>query len=373
MKQRTRRLSPELLARLTECRKRMKACGAGAFLVTEFRDYHYLTGYTGEDSAVLITPRQVHVLTDARFLEEIKTEVPWAKVRLRKGVLQDEFVLVCGDLKIQSLAIQPGAMTVSEHAALKKKARGVRLQLAPPICADMRKFKDDAELVLMRRAIRVAEEAFLAMRDGLRVGQTETQIAATLEYEMRTRGALMPSFPTICAEGANAAAPHARPGSRKLKRGSALLVDWGARVHHYCSDLTRMLFMGTIPPRLSEVYRVVLEAQVAAVDAVRPGRRMCDVDEVARGIIRKAGFGKQFTHGLGHGLGLDVHEAPSLSWRSKEELQPGMLVTVEPGIYLPGVGGVRIEDDVLVTAKGNRVLTTLDKSLDGAIVQRNVE
>lgn len=368
MNKRTGRPSPERLARLTECRKQMKACGAAAFLVTEFHDVHYLTGYTGEDSAVLMTPSEVHVLTDARFLEEIKTEVPWAKVRLREGVLQDEFVLACSDLKIKALAIQPGSMSVADHASLKKKAHRVRLQLAPPICANMRKFKDDAELALMRKAIRVAEEAFVAMRRSLRVGQTETQIAATLEYEMRTRGALMPSFPTICAEGANAAAPHARPGVRKLKRGSALLVDWGARVHHYCSDLTRMLFMGTIPPRLSEVYRVVLEAQVAAADAVRPGRRMCDVDEVARGIIRKAGFGKRFTHGLGHGLGLDVHEAPSLSWRSKEELQPGMLLTVEPGIYLPGIGGVRIEDDVLVTAKGNKVLTTLDKSLEGAVV-----
>lgn len=368
MTARNRRPRAEYFARLVLCRTQMKEAGASAFLVTEFRDYHYLTGFTGEDSAILVTPGEVHVLTDARFLEEIKGEVAWAKTRLRKGLLLDEVVLALKDLKLKSLAIQPGTMTVGAHAELKKKAKGVRLQLAPPICANMRKFKDDVELSLMKKSIRVAEEAFLAMRKSLRVGQTETQIAAKLEFEMRTRGALMPCFPTICAEGANAAAPHARPGSRKLKLGSALLVDWGARVNQYCSDLTRMLFVGTISPRMKEVYRVVLAAQMAAIDAVRPGRRMCDVDEVARGLIRKAGFGKQFTHGLGHGLGLDVHEAPSLSWRSKEELQPGMVVTVEPGIYLPGVGGVRIEDDVLVTARGNKVLTTLDKSLDGATV-----
>jgi len=365
---RRRAASPEAVARLTACRKRMRACGVNALLVANFRDYHYLTGFTGEDSAAIVTPRDVHILTDARFLEEIKSEVPWAKVRLRKGFLQDEFALACADLKLKTLAFQPGYLTVGEHAELKKKARGVRLLAAPPIVGDLRKFKDAAEVAMMRKAIRVAEDAFVAMRKSLRVGQTETQIAAKLEYEMRTRGAERPSFPTICAEGANAAAPHARPGSRKLKRGSALLVDWGAQVNHYCSDLTRMLFVGTISPRFAEIYRVVLEAQMAGVEAVRPGARLCDVDEASRAIIKKAGFGKQFTHGLGHGLGLDVHEPPSVSWRSKDELEPGMLVTIEPGIYLPGVGGVRIEDDVLVTANGRKVLTTLGKSLDGAIV-----
>lgn len=368
MNARRRAASPEYLDRLARFRRRMRACGASAFLVTNFRDYHYLTGFTGEDSAALVTARDVVILTDARFLEEIKREVSWAKVRLRRGYLQDEFVLACSDLKIKSLAVQADTMTVGEEATLKKKARGVRLIPAPPIVGDLRKFKDDAEVAILRKAIRAAEEAFLAMRRSLRVGQTETRIAAKLEYEMRLRGAQSPAFPTICAEGANAAAPHARAGARKLKRGSALLVDWGARVDHYCSDLTRMLFVDTIPPRLAEVYRVVLEAQLAGVEAVRPGRRMCDVDEASRSIIKKAGYAKQFTHGLGHGLGLDVHEPPSVSWRSKDELKPGMLVTIEPGIYLPGVGGVRIEDDVLVTKSGHKVLTTLDKSLDGAIV-----
>jgi Xaa-Pro aminopeptidase len=153
-----------------------------------------------------------------------------------------------------------------------------------------------------------------------------------------------------------------------VKRGSAVLFDWGAQVGRYCSDLTRMVFVGSIPPKLGEVYRIVLEAQLAGIAAVKPGRRMCDVDAAARKIIADAGYGDAFTHGLGHGLGLDVHEPPSLSFRSKEELEPGMIVTVEPGIYLPGGGGVRIEDDILVTAKGRRVLTALDKSLEGAVV-----
>ncbi len=346
----------------------MKSGRASAYLVTKFADYFYLTGFSGEDSAALITPRDVYVLTDGRFLEEIKEEVPWAKVRLRKGLLNDEIVLACEELGVKRLAVQSAHLSVDDHAELKKRARGTRIVLAPPITSTLRRLKDESEIATLRRAIRVAEEAFEAARRTIRAGQTELQLAARLEYEMKTRGASSPAFPTICAEGPNAAAPHARPGSREIKRGSAVLFDWGARVDHYCSDLTRMVFVGSIPSRLREAYAVVLEAQTTGIEAVRAGRRMCDVDEAARAVVRKAGYAEKFTHGLGHGLGLDVHEAPSLSWRSKEELEPGMVVTVEPGIYLPGVGGIRIEDDVLVTEKRPRVLTTLDKSMVGAIV-----
>ena len=222
----------------------------------------------------------------------------------------------------------------------------------------------------MNKALRNAEEAFLAMRKTIKVGQTEQEMAARLEYEMKLRGASGPSFPTICAEGANSALPHASPGQRKVKRGSAVLFDWGARVNGYCSDLTRMVFVGSIPRKIGEIYEIVLEAQLAAIDAIRPGRRMCDVDAVARKIVTDAGYGERFNHGLGHGLGIDVHEAPSLSWRSKAKLEPGMLVTAEPGIYLPGIGGVRIEDDVLVTRTGKRVLSKLSKTMKDAVIRR---
>jgi Xaa-Pro aminopeptidase len=208
------------------------------------------------------------------------------------------------------------------------------------------------------------------MCDSIRVGQTELEMAARLEYEMKRRGASAPSFPTICAEGPNAALPHACPGQRKVKRGSAILLDWGACVGGYCSDLTRMIFVDTIPRKIREIYGIVLEAQLRAISAIRPGERMCDVDAVARDHITEAGFGKEFNHGLGHGLGMEVHEAPSLSWRSKEKLEAGMIVTVEPGIYLPGVGGVRIEDEILVTPTGRRVLSRLSKTLEDSVIRR---
>ncbi len=369
MSKRTGRGPSAVIAdRLARCRRKIKACGAGAFLVSNHADYFYLTGFTGEESAVMITPRDVHLITDKRFTEEIKHEVPWARSWLRRGFLNDEIVKACKELKIRKLAVQPGSLTVGDHAELKKRNKATRLIIAPPVVGTMRRLKDGGEVTAMRKAIRVAEDGYTAMLSTIRVGQTELEMAARLEYEMKRRGASSPAFPTICAEGPNAAVPHACPGLRKVKRGSAVLFDWGARVGRFCSDLTRVVFIGSIPPKLGEVYRIVLEAQLAGIAAVRPGRRMCDVDAAARKIIANAGYGDAFTHGLGHGLGLDVHEPPSLSFRSKEELEPGMIVTVEPGIYLPGIGGVRIEDDVLVAAKGCRVLTTLNKSLEAAVV-----
>ncbi len=354
--------------RLARCRRKIKACGAGAFLISNDADYSYLTGFTGEESAVIITPREVHLITDRRFTEEINREAPWARSWLRRGFLNDEIVKACAELRIRKLAVQAGTLSIGDHAELKKRCRGTRLVIAPSIVGAMRRLKDNDEIAVLRKAIRVAEEGYSAMLSTIRVGQTELEMAARLEYEMKRRGSSSPAFPTICAEGPNAAVPHARPGRRKVKRGSAVLFDWGARVGRYCSDLTRVVFVGSIPPKLGEVYRIVLDAQLAGIAAVKPGRRMCDVDAAARKVIADAGYGDFFTHGLGHGLGLDVHEPPSLSFRSKEELEAGMFVTVEPGIYLPGLGGVRIEDDVLVTPTGGRVLTRLDKKLEDAVV-----
>jgi len=355
--------------RLKSCRRDMSKRRIRAYLVTQTSDLFYLCGFTGEDSAGLVTPNAFHLISDARFSETIRKECPWTTVWMRKGLLDAEIASVCRKLKIRSLAVQGDAMTLASRDAIVKQNRSVRLVQAPPIVATMRTIKGKSEVSTIRRAIRIAEEAFLAMRATIRSGQTELELAARLEYEMKRRGASEPSFTTICAIGAGAALPHAHPGRRKVKHGSAILFDWGARVGRYCSDLTRMVFIGRVAPKIARIYEIVLDAQLRAIRAVCPGQRMCDVDAVARDFIKEAGYAEQFGHGLGHGLGLDVHEPPSLSWRSDERLKAGMLVTVEPGIYLPGVGGVRIEDDVLVTPNGRRVLSRLSKTLEDAIIR----
>lgn len=357
-----------IAGRLKRCREAMGRRRIAAYLLTRHTDTYYMTGFTGEDSAVIVTPRAVHLVSDGRFDQTIDQEVPWARKHLRKGLLMDEIATVCRKLDLERLAVQADGLTVESHAALRRRARPTRIVKAPPIVNNMRRLKDATELKTLRRAIVVAEGAFQATRRTLRIGQTEHDLAARLEYEMRQRGSSAPAFETICAVGANAAHPHARPGNRRIKRGSAVLFDWGATVGFYRSDLTRCLFVGRIPPQLGGIYKIVLDAQMAAIDAIAPGERMCDVDAVARGIIAKAGHGGRFVHGLGHGLGLNVHEPPALSWRSKERLEVGDLVTVEPGIYLPGVGGIRIEDDILVTANGCRVLSSLSKDLQSAVV-----
>jgi Xaa-Pro aminopeptidase len=215
--------------------------------------------------------------------------------------------------------------------------------------------------------VRIAQRAFCGLigrgAAGL-VGRRERDVAAELDYLMRQEGADGPSFDTIVAAGANAALPHHRAGGTRIRRDAVLLIDWGARVDGYCSDLTRTLAIGRIPPKLATAYELVRRAQRAGLRAVRPRVKSETVDAAAREIIEKAGFGRQFLHGLGHGLGREVHERPGVGRTADERLRAGMLITIEPGIYLPRLGGIRIEDDVLVTPDGRRRLSSLPRGLE---------
>jgi len=363
--------APLIRERLARLRQALKRCKLSALLITNRFDHIYATGFTGEDSAVLVTAAQVHVISDGRFATSIRAEIPWAEVSLRKGSLNEEIASVVRACRLRSLALQSEYLSVANRAELAGMLRGVKLIDAPPIFRDLRVCKDAGEVALINKAARIAEAAYHAMLASLRIGQTELEIAARLEYEMKRRGSTAPAFETIVAIDANAALPHAVPAGRKLKRGCTLLVDWGATYRFYRSDLTRTVFIGSIPPRMRAVYTTVLAAEQMAIQAIRPGARMCDVDAVARDHIAGAGFGEFFNHGLGHGVGLDIHEPPSLRWSSQERLRAGMVVTVEPGVYLPGVGGVRIEDDVLVTRSGGRVLTRLKRDLPSAVLSVN--
>lgn len=349
--------------RLRGCRAAMARERIPAYLITQRSDQIYLTGFNGEDGAVLITPREVVLITDGRFDEAAERQAPWAARFLRGPHLTEGIAEVAGQHRVKSMAVQPEHMTLAMLDALGRACRGIRITQAPPIASRLRRIKDRTEIGLIRHSIAVAEGAFKATRKALRPRMTELEVAALLEYEMKKRGAARPSFQTIAAVGPNAALPHAEPGDRRLTANSMILLDWGAHCEGYCSDLTRVLFMGKISPRLKHVYQIVLDAQLKAIAAVAPGRRASEVDRVARDHIDACGYGDAFSHGLGHGLGLDIHEDPRLKRGFDDVLEPGMVVTIEPGIYLPGVGGVRIEDDVLVTSSGHEVLTTLNKTL----------
>jgi len=230
--------------------------------------------------------------------------------------------------------------------------------------------KDDNEIAILREAVSIAEEAFTALREHIEVGQSENYLAGMLMMELRSRGASDSSFPVIIAAGPNSSLPHYRPSETLVRRDQPLLIDWGALFKGYCSDLTRTLQIGRVSTKQKKIYNVCLEAQLAAIAFLRPGVTTQQTDAVARDVIERAGFGPMFGHGLGHGIGRDIHELPALRKSgADEELRPGMVVTVEPGIYLPGEGGVRIEDDVLITHSGCEVLSSLPKSFEDCHIE----
>ena len=259
-------------------------------------------------------------------------------------------------------------MTVSLRDRIADKLPKLQILATSGLVENLRQAKDKDEIIQLRRAIWYAEKAFGVLRAAIHPDKTEKQVADELEYQLRLFGAGSSSFPTIVAAGERAALPHATVSDRRIGSSDFVLIDWGADGGLYKSDLTRVLVTGRISPKLERVYRVVLRAQSKAIAAIRPGVTGHDVDAAARKVIANAGFGRNFGHGTGHGLGLQVHEAPRLGSGSKVVLKAGMVVTVEPGIYLPGWGGVRIEDDVLVTRAGHEVLTSAAKQLEEAVV-----
>ena len=365
---RHRQPPPIIASRLRAVRVNIQQKSVGGYLVTNRTDQFYLTGFDGEDGAALVLPQQVYLLTDGRFAQEAATAAPWASAVIRTGSLAEALARLTRKHRLRRIGFQPAHLSVRDHAVLRKTIRPAKLVPMPPLVDKLRLIKDVSEAAALTKAVRVAEAAFKATIRRIRPGMTERQLAARLQHEMIVRGASTASFPIIVAEGPNSSLPHARPGNRRLRPGSAVLIDWGAAVDHYCCDLTRVIFIRRIPPRFRRMYQHVLAAQAEAIKAIRPGARMCDVDAVARARLKQAGLARRFAHSLGHGLGLEVHEPPRLAKRVTEPLQAGMVVTVEPGVYFPGLGGVRIEDDVLVTPDGCRVMSSLTRDLEAMII-----
>ena len=348
------------------------AARAAAFLVTQPEDVGYLSGFSGEDSYLLLGDGWACLLTDGRFAEQAQRECAGIQIRVRTGPMTRAIAEVMAGNRARTLAVQAEHVTMRVFAALEKMAGKGRVKPVEGVVGQLRIRKDAQEVASIRRAVAAAQRAFREMlAQGVKgwVGRTERALAAELEYRMRLAGASGPSFETIVAAGAHGSLPHYRPGDRRIRPDEAVLVDWGAMVEGYCSDLTRVVFTGRIPPKLADVYEVVRRSQQAGMSVIRAGVSGASVDQAARGVIEKAGYGERFVHSLGHGIGRQIHEAPTLARRQHERLKAGMVVTVEPGIYLPGVGGVRIEDDVLVTAEGGQRLSSLPTSLSAMVLR----
>lgn len=341
-------------------------------LVTRPEDVSYLTGFGGDDSALLLARGKACLLTDGRYKEWAERDCGDIDIDATGGISPQAVLKHLKGSGIRRIGIQAGYMTVAGKDALQKALGSKKLLPADEIFQSLRQIKDETEIRAIRRAVRIAEQAMKQLtsrRAKWFVGRTEQQIAGELDYLMRQGGADRASFGTIVAAGPNGAMPHYCPGKRKVRQGESLLIDWGALAGGYCSDLTRVYFIGKIPPKLAAIYEVVRRAQDAAIKAIGPGRMGKSADKAARSLIAEAGYEKQFTHGLGHGIGRQVHEAPGIGGKTTARFKPGMIVTVEPGIYLPGVGGVRIEDDVLVTSSGRRRLSSLPRNIEAVVLR----
>jgi Xaa-Pro aminopeptidase len=344
--------------------------GVDALLVTSFVNVTYLTGFTGDDSYLLVGPEIALLISDPRYTTQIGEECCDLDVEIRRPgtAMVDVVARVIRRAKVDRVGFEGSHLTVAAHAALDSSLPKTEWKSLDGPVEQLRVTKDAGEVAEIKKAVRWAEKAFEIVRAGLRSEQTEKQVVTELEHQMRLLGAAGASFPPIVAVGERAALPHAPPTDRPIGQSGFVLIDWGATGRLYKSDLTRVLATGKISSKLHKVYEVVLSAQKRALGKIRAGLLASEVDAEARSQIEGAGFGRFFGHGLGHGIGIQIHEAPGLRQNANTPLKAGMVVTVEPGVYLPGWGGVRIEDDVLVTRTGCEVLTSVPKELDEMVV-----
>jgi Xaa-Pro aminopeptidase len=334
-----------------------------ALLVAFSPNLRYLSGFTGSNGTLLILPGQSILFTDPRYRIQAAQECS-CKVRIVKGPLVLDVLARLTRLGVHRIGYEPARMTCDFYDSLKSRLP-LRASLEPAHgwIEELRMVKSPAEIALIRQSVATNSRAFEQTLRHVKAGMKESDLAAELEYRMRRLGAEKPAFETIVAAGARSALPHAQPTHAKLTPGDLVVVDMGAFENGYASDMTRMLSVGAPSAKVKRMYRAVLEAQLAGVDAVRPGVPAVRVDAAARKVLKGYGLDKAFTHSTGHGLGLEIHEPPRLGKRDTHRLQPGMAITIEPGVYVEGFGGIRIEDTILVTATGCEILTPTPKDL----------
>ena len=333
-----------------------------AIFITHLPDVRYLCGFTGSNGNILLLQDKGYFLTDFRYKEQSALEVRGLKVIVYEEGLGEALARLLEKRPGMQIGFDGMTLSYAEAMLLRKSLRGIAT--VKPIKFSLtwlRAKKSRDELKIMRRAIKEAEESLIAALSRTNPDSKAIDLAVDLDMEARRRGAEGPSFETIVASGARGAMVHAKPS--KMKLGGATIIDWGILYGGYCTDMTRTISFGNPAPGMKKVYEVVLKAQEAAIKKIRPGLKASQVDLTARKIIEKAGYGEYFGHSLGHGVGLEVHERPFIAKASRDTLEEGMVFTVEPGIYLPGKGGVRIEDMVVVTGQGAELLSSLTTSL----------
>lgn len=338
--------------------------GLSALVVTDPANVRYLTGYVGSNGVALIGTGGRLLITDSRYAVSAREQVQSAEVLVGRRDLLADVAGALGDIAAGGrVGVEAESLTIARHGRLLDHLGGVATEPTTGLVEGLREIKDADEVAAMRASAAVADRALAAVLDGGIAGRDEREVAFALHGALLDEGAEEPSFPIIVAAGPRGARPHAVPGPEPIPEGTLVVIDMGAVVDGYCSDMTRTVATGPLPARLEEIYRVCLDAQVAALDAARGGMSAAELDGVARTVIAEAGLGDSFGHGLGHGVGLQIHEAPGVRPESTAQLRAGMAITIEPGIYLEGEGGVRIEDLVVLSEDGREVLSHAPKDL----------
>ena len=335
---------------------------ANAFLVTALPNVRYLTGFTGSNGMLLLTADRALLFTDPRYQAQAPRESD-CEVRIAKGPLLKDLGSWVKRLHVKSLAFERNRISFDEYRQAQEALPKIRLKPVSGAVERLRMMKSATEIATIKASVQLNSAALEQALRQFKPSMTEVDLAAEIEYRMRRLGADGTAFETIVASGERTAFPHAHPSDHPIQQDNLLLVDMGARVAGYCSDMTRTHAVGKLNPKARRMYRAVLESQLAAIDAVKPGASCATVDRAARSVLRGYGMDKLFIHSTGHGLGLEIHEGPRVGRKDRTKLEPGMAITIEPGVYLEGVGGIRIEDTVVVTEHGCEILTPTGKEV----------
>jgi Xaa-Pro aminopeptidase len=353
--------------RAQKLRHLLQQNGFDATLLTDLSSLRYFCGFTGSDGALLVTAEGTVFLTDSRYTSQAQQEVTADRIIQHRGKTEGIAILL-GEARARVVGYDADSLSCASFDELRKNCPGdCEWRSLPKAFKGLRGIKEPAEIATMKQAARIATEAFEEIRPQIVPGAVERDLALALEFAMRRRGADEKSFPFIVASGERGALPHGVASDRRLRDGELVTFDFGARWQGYCSDETVTLALGNVSTQLREVYETVFQAQQLALAAIRPGVSLKEIDETARSYIGGRGFGDYFGHGLGHGVGLEVHEFPVVSPRSEDIAEEGMVFTVEPGIYIPELGGVRLEDTILVTAAGYERLTSIPKDFSAIL------
>ncbi|QKS70950.1 aminopeptidase P family protein [Paenalkalicoccus suaedae] len=350
------------MTKLDKLRSQFDEHSIDGMIITSPVNRQYITGFTGSAGIALLSKNEARLITDFRYTDQANEQAQGFTIVKHTASIFEEVAKQAKELGISKLGFEQDVVSYSHFSIFKKT---VEAELVPVsgLIENLRQIKTDEEISIIQEAVDIADKAFSHIQSYIKAGVKEIDISNELEFFMRKQGAVSSSFDIIVASGYRSALPHGVASDKVMERGELVTLDFGAYYKGYCSDITRTVAIGEPSDELRNIYNIVLEAQLRGVNGIKPGLTGVEADALTRDYIKEQGYGEQFGHSTGHGLGMEVHEAPGLSFKSNNVLKEGMIVTVEPGIYVSGLGGTRIEDDILITKDGNRILSNSTKEL----------